>query len=437
MSANEQFRSPCPHRSTGPAAPHAGPRTGAPPTGPRWWAALLGVLAVALALVVPMLPPSGTAPAHAADSLTVAEAIESQDSATHTVTGHVVGQPVAESSVVTDDFPTDYALALADEPGETATEAMLYVQVPSPLRSDWGLASNPDLLGERITVTGVLTDYFAHPGMKGTSGIELADDTDPTASPTTSPTASPTTSPTSSPTGTPTSPPSTPDGYYDSADGKSGVELKNALHEIISTNEQLSYDEVWEALMVTDQDPNNPDHVILLYSGVSRAKSQHGGGQDDWNREHVWAKSHGDFGTSVGPGTDLHHLRPTDSTVNSTRSNLDFDNGGSPVDEAEDSRYDSDSFEPRDEVKGDVARMIFYMAVRYEGNNGYPDLEVNDRVENGSNPYMGRLSVLIAWHQQDPPDAFEKHRNQVIYESYQHNRNPFIDHPEWVASVFG
>ena len=77
---------------------------------------------------------------------------------------------------------------------------------------------------------------------------------------------------------------------------------------------------------------------------------------------------------------------------------------------------DGDSFEPRDAVKGDVARMIFYMAVRYEGDDGFADLEPNDKVDNGSAPYIGRLSVLKQWNEQDPPDAFEQHRNDVIYD---------------------
>jgi endonuclease I len=122
--------------------------------------------------------------------------------------------------------------------------------------------------------------------------------------------------------------------------------------------------------------------------------------------------------------------------VNATRGNLDFDNGGSAVPEASLSKYDSDSFEPRPAVKGDVARMIFYMAVRYEGTDGFPNLELNNSVNNGTAPYHGKLSVLKAWSQEDPPDAFEKRRNDVIFDSYQRNRNPFIDHPEWVAAIW-
>ncbi|WP_433572975.1 endonuclease I family protein [Streptomyces sp. CA-251247] len=225
------------------------------------------------------------------------------------------------------------------------------------------------------------------------------------------------------------------DTYYEGALGKSGPELKAALHTIISEQTKLSYDDVWEALKKTDEDPANSANVILLYTGRSQAKTTNGSGPDDWNREHVWAKSHGDFGTATGPGTDIHHLRPTDVSVNSTRGNLDFDNGGDEVAEAPGNFADGDSFEPRDQVKGDVARMILYMAVRYDGDEGAPDLEPNDQVNNGSAPAIGRLSVLKQWNTEDPPDAFEQKRNEAIF-GIQRNRNPFIDHPEWVNAIW-
>ncbi|MFE0844865.1 endonuclease I family protein [Streptomyces rochei] len=224
--------------------------------------------------------------------------------------------------------------------------------------------------------------------------------------------------------------------YYKDAIGKTGDSLKSSLHTIISDQTKLSYSAVWDALKVTDQDPADSGNVILLYSGISRSKSLNGGDTGDWNREHVWAKSHGDFGTATGPGTDIHHLRPEDVRVNSVRGNKDFDNGGSGFTDSGGSLTDSDSFEPRDAVKGDVARMIFYMAVRYEGGDGWADLEVNGSVDNGSSPYIGKLDVLKQWNDEDPPDAFEERRNQVIYDTYQHNRNPFVDHPEWVETIW-
>ncbi|MEV0787302.1 endonuclease [Streptomyces sp. NPDC050423] len=226
------------------------------------------------------------------------------------------------------------------------------------------------------------------------------------------------------------------DTYYQDALGKTGTTLKGALHTIISDQSTLTYSQVWGALKDTDEDPANSSNVILLYSGRSEPKSDNGGGADQWNREHVWAKSHGNFGTATGPGTDIHHLRPADVSVNSVRGNKDFDNGGSEVSGAPGNYTDSDSFEPRDAVKGDVARMILYMAVRYEGDDSFADLEPNDQVSNGSAPNIGRLSVLKAWSQEDPPDTFEKRRNDVIFDQYQHNRNPFVDHPEWVDAIW-
>ncbi|SCK11639.1 Endonuclease I [Streptomyces sp. WMMB 714] len=227
------------------------------------------------------------------------------------------------------------------------------------------------------------------------------------------------------------------DEYYKDAEGKTGEELKTALNKIISTDATaISYDEVWDALKETDKDPDNAGNVILLYSGVSSPADNNGGGEDQWNREHTWAKSHGDFGTATGPGTDVHHLRPTNVKVNSTRGSKDFDEGGEEVEGAPGNFTDGDSFEPRDEVKGDVARMILYMDVRYEGTDDFPDLEANDEVENGSQPLHGKLSVLKKWNEADPPSDFEKNRNEVIFEKVQHNRNPFIDHPEWVNEIY-
>ncbi|MFE9748087.1 endonuclease [Saccharothrix saharensis] len=381
-------------------------------------AVVVSVLAVAAALLVPTAAAGAT-------PITVAQAIGQQNGASATVRGYVVGQPTATTTVVRSNFPSDYALALADSPSQTATGQMLYVQITSAFRAQWGLRTNPGLLGRQIDVTGPLGAYFSHPGLTSPTAFAHAG-TSPTST-----TTAPTTSTTTAPGG------DYDDTYYRNALGKTGASLKTALNGIIRTNTKLSYDQVWEALKVTDQDPNNSANVILLYTGRSQSKTTSGGDPDDWNREHVWAKSHGDFGTATGPGTDVHHLRPTDVSVNATRGNKDFDLGGSPVSEAPGNYTDADSWEPRNAVKGDVARMLFYMAVRYEGNDGYPDLELNNSVSNGTAPYHGKLSVLLQWHAQDPPDSFEKRRNQVIYDNYQRNRNPFIDHPEWVASIWG
>ncbi len=232
-----------------------------------------------------------------------------------------------------------------------------------------------------------------------------------------------------------------PPGYYDGTQGLSGEELKSALNDIIKDHTVHSYDALRDYILPdTDEDPDNPDNVILLYTGWSRPKDEFGGGASDWNREHVWAKSHGDFGNDPPPGTDAHHIRPTDVSVNSARGNLDFDNGGTEYIDGDGPTgcfRDGDSWEPRDAVKGDVARMIFYMEVRYEGENDEPDLEMVDYIPSSPSgePYHGLKSTLLEWHLQDPVDDWETQRNDKVY-FYQENRNPFIDHPEFVDLIW-
>jgi endonuclease I len=371
-------------------------------------------IGIVLVLVAGVVGVTRIAPAEAEADLTVAAALAAQDGRSASVAGYVVGQPVATNSVLRSGFTGDTAIALADQAGETGTARMLYVQVTSAYRASFGLRTNPGLMGQRIVVAGGLTAYFSHGGLKEPTSMTRGGGTNPT----------------------PTNPTPSSGDYYAAAAGRTGPALRSALHGIIRAQTKLSYSQVWTALQQTDQDPANSANVVLLYSGRSQSKSSNGGNANDWNREHVWPQSHGDFGTAAGPGTDLHHLRPEDVSVNSTRGNKDFDLGGSAVSECTGCRTDADSFEPRDAVKGDVARMLMYMAIRYEGGAEL-DLELNDSVNNGSAPRTGRLSVLLQWHRADPPDSFERRRNEVIFASWQHNRNPFIDHPEWAASIWG
>ncbi|MFD2924026.1 endonuclease [Halobacillus naozhouensis] len=352
-------------------------------------------------------------PVQGAGVLSVQEAMNQPNGADVSVEGYIVGVPTAIDYVQQSNFTSNYALALADDPNETQVNDMIFVKLDAEYRSEYGLANNPGNMGKFIQVDGTRDPYFSHQGVEDVSSITtVSDDSNDGGDGGTDPA-----------------------GYYENASGLSGSALKQALHNIIDDHTELSYSEVWRALRHTDEDPNNSNHVILLYSGDSLSKYDNGGNVDEWNREHVWAKSHGDFGTSMGPGTDIHHLRPTDVTVNSARGNLDFDNGGSAFSEAPDTYHDSDSWEPRDEVKGDVARMIFYMAVRYEGDSGELDLEVADYVGT-SGPSIGKLTTLKQWHESDPVSVFEQHRNDIIFSDYQGNRNPFIDHPEYVERIW-
>jgi endonuclease I len=242
-----------------------------------------------------------------------------------------------------------------------------------------------------------------------------------------------------------------PDGYYDSAKNLADDNLKYQLNQIIDNHTEFSYTssskDVWDILKETDRDPNNPDNVILIYSGISVNGAQEYNSANGWTREHIWAKSRGDFGTNIGIGTDVHALRPLDNTTNSIRSNRSFNNCITCEDVTDKwgnttgSKKDANdwSFEPRDEVKGDVARMMFYMAIRYEGLDSFPDLELTESIlpQESKEPIHGVLSTLLEWHRNDPVDTWEENRNNIIYYSYQNNRNPFIDFPELAEHIWG
>ncbi|GEM_PF-434727 len=209
-------------------------------------------------------------------------------------------------------------------------------------------------------------------------------------------------------------------GYYLGADGLTGLSLESFLRTVVTTGfVGISYGEARYILDDSDADPSNSNNVILVYRGTSVSGVWDGG--ITWNREHVWPQSL--LGVSVsnsyiGVGSDLQNLKPANPSENSSRSNDYFDSTPS-----------GDSYEPRDEVKGDIARILFYMTIRYDNLN----------LVNSTNPavyQMAMLDTLLQWNVMDPVDGFEQHRNDVIY-SYQHNRNPFIDHPEFVAKIWG
>lgn len=237
------------------------------------------------------------------------------------------------------------------------------------------------------------------------------------------------------------SPPAEPvyAGYYDGVGAASaGESLKRQLHELIDDHDALNYRELWDALAYTDADAQTPGNVLLLYTGWSLSADAHGNDASGWNREHIWSKSRGDFGTRQGAGTDLHAIRPAEVTVNTARSNRAFDDGGELYidrDGPTGCRSDADSWEPRDQVKGDVARAIFYMAVRYEDAELDLELTETPRPQQDKAPLHGVVSTLLRWHQLDPPDDYERRRNDRV-ETLQGNRNPFIDHPEWAELIW-
>lgn len=249
-----------------------------------------------------------------------------------------------------------------------------------------------------------------------------------------------------------------PQDYYQEANGKSSDQLKEALYQIISNHTVFPYTssstDTWDILQLSDQDPQNHNNMILVYTGRSQDKgyrdgtgnySQYENGNgtqnNSWNREHIWPKSHGFPDEDDNAYTDVHNLKPCDRSVNSARGTKDFDFGGSQHSEATDCLTDSDSWEPSDSVKGDIARILFYMVIRYDPgydhNNNSFDLELVDyTTPANSDPILGKLSSLIQWHFDDPVDDFEINRNEVIF-GFQQNRNPFIDHPNLVNFIWG
>ena len=166
--------------------------------------------------------------------------------------------------------------------------------------------------------------------------------------------------------------PHDPATYYAGTEGLTGNALALALNAIIDGNTFLPYTssetDVWDALKVLDQDPNDAGRIIDVYSGDSLDAANQCGSScalDGWNREHTWAQSRGSFNTAPGPGTDLFHMRPSRGNTNSSRGNLDFDetvnSGGAAPGRPVVCQRDTDSFEPLEAINGQGARGLSYM----------------------------------------------------------------------------
>ena len=230
-----------------------------------------------------------------------------------------------------------------------------------------------------------------------------------------------------------------PVNYYSSATG-TGATLKSQLNNVIDDHTVSSYDNARYALQVTDEDPNDPARLILVYNRVSLNTSNinpggpiPGWNGSTWNREHTWPDSRLPGGSAV---SDLHNLRPSTNSVNSDRGNLNF--GGAYGQQSFGKVTDKGAlvWYPGNADAGMIARQEFYMSVRYGTDSGGSNLQlVNGNPPDGNNS-LGDLARLIEWHYAAAPDSFERRRNQIIYDSYQHNRNPFVDRPEYAWSIF-
>ena len=223
--------------------------------------------------------------------------------------------------------------------------------------------------------------------------------------------------------------------YYDSTNlNVSGTQLKNNLRTLITSTHKhnTTYEELKKFIPNSDASLTNPSKVVLIYSRKEVQGAWSSGGVI-WNREHVWPQSTGGFGTS-NAGADLHHLRPEDPSVNSTRGNMPFGNvnGGTVVNMSSTNGGGSSNcyrgggyFEPQDCAKGDVARILLYLITRYSSLDSKSITVVAQS-----------YNLLLEWNDLDPVDEWEMQRNDVA-ESYQGNRNPFIDHPELAREIWG
>lgn len=249
-----------------------------------------------------------------------------------------------------------------------------------------------------------------------------------------------------------------PTGYYDGTAGLTGAALKTKLSQIITSGHQTkSYDNLYNGYPSTDSDNyyEKDGSVLDIYSenpsGADPYVYQHGVKKcgnyntegDCYNREHIFPQGY--FNSASPMVSDIHHIVPTDGKVNGYRSNFPFGKVGSAnfVSENGSKRgtsaspnYSGTVFEPIDEFKGDVARMILYFATRYESK--LSSFDDNDILTNSAFPGVEdwELAVFKEWHTNDPVSQREIVRNNAAY-TYQGNRNPFIDHPEYVALIWG
>ncbi|WP_420574037.1 endonuclease [Kordia sp.] len=234
-----------------------------------------------------------------------------------------------------------------------------------------------------------------------------------------------------------------------------GTQLRDALAtKVINTHSNsLSYSEIWTATRVTDLDPNNSNNVLLLYgwengsdsdvtNDLSRDKNDNGGNVGDWNREHTFANSLAspdlDSNTTNGPPySDAHNLRSTDVQRNGQRGSRLFSAGSGNSGPVGSFWYPGDATAGGPDWRGDVARIVMYMYIRY-GNQCAPNL-----VANGSTNSIdsNMIDLLLEWNAADPVSAYEDARNtyheNISNATAQGNRNPFIDNPRLATQIWG
>lgn len=254
-----------------------------------------------------------------------------------------------------------------------------------------------------------------------------------------------------------------PSGYYNSATG-SGYTLKTQLKSIIKNGHiDKGYGALYNAYIKTDNDAfyENDNTVLDMYSEKpsssdpynynhnTRKCGNYNSENDCYNREHIFPQ--GFFNSKYPMRSDIHHVVPSDGYVNGKRSNFPFgevnsatwtSSNGSKLGSNTTEGYTNTVFEPLDEFKGDIARMLFYFATRYEDDvtsSTWDAHTVANNPLNGTNNQVYEdwyIKLLYKWHTDDPVNQREITRNNEAY-IFQGNRNPFIDHPEYVNNIWG
>lgn len=241
-----------------------------------------------------------------------------------------------------------------------------------------------------------------------------------------------------------------PAGYYNAAVGKYEAALKTALSGIVETHVERTYKELWTDFQTTDKRADGK--VWDIYSSTTNytfGSNQCGSPGykiegDCYNREHSFPKSW--FGNAYPMYTDLFHLYPSDGYVNNQRSNYPFgevgtvsyssNNGYCKLGSAVSGLgYSGTVFEPADELKGDLARTYFYMVTAYDDKVAS---WTSDQLNETQYPALSKWSItmFLKWNEEDPVSDKERNRNEAVY-GIQHNRNPFIDHPELAEYIWG
>ena len=246
-----------------------------------------------------------------------------------------------------------------------------------------------------------------------------------------------------------------PAGYYNAANGLTGTALLQALHNIISNDSHVNYSGLWNSFKTTDARADNSTIVWDIYSDIPGGTPKYtfvftqdqcgnySAEGDCYNREHLWPQSwFNETGNTSKPRTDLHHIYPTDGYVNGKRANYPFAKVGNNVTEtfkngaklgySVTQGYSGLAYEPLDEYKGDIARALMYMSVRYAGDD---DNWSNSDMTDKSTLKPWAITLLLQWHQNDPVSQKEIDRNNAVY-GIQHNRNPFVDNPNYALLIW-